>query len=113
MRWPGRHRGLRRDGPAPAQGGCGQGGEQVVADNAAEVRALEVAGGQDERLAVGDPRQGGEMAVAVSKRRLGRERCALPLVPVEVGEVGSAIVTLRAEARARHGWIMDTYLLRR
>jgi precorrin-6A synthase len=29
-----------------------------------------------------------------------------------VGEVGERIVTLRAEARARHGWIMDTYLLR-
>lgn len=27
--------------------------------------------------------------------------------------VGSEIVALRAEARARHGWIMDTYLLRR
>lgn len=29
-----------------------------------------------------------------------------------VGEVGEQIVELRAEARARHGWIMDTYLLR-
>ncbi|OBF27703.1 precorrin-6A synthase (deacetylating) [Mycobacterium sp. ACS1612] len=29
-----------------------------------------------------------------------------------VGEVGSAIVEMRADARARHGWIMDTYLLR-
>lgn len=29
-----------------------------------------------------------------------------------VGEVGERIVALRAEARARHGWIMDTYLLR-
>lgn len=29
-----------------------------------------------------------------------------------VGEVGPQIVTLRAQARARHGWIMDTYLLR-
>lgn len=29
-----------------------------------------------------------------------------------VGEVGARIVALRAEARARHGWIMDTYLLR-
>jgi precorrin-6A synthase len=29
-----------------------------------------------------------------------------------VGDVGEQIVTLRAEARARHGWIMDTYLLR-
>lgn len=29
-----------------------------------------------------------------------------------IGEVGEQIVTLRAEARARHGWIMDTYLLR-
>ncbi|MCT7657428.1 precorrin-6A synthase (deacetylating) [Mycobacterium deserti] len=29
-----------------------------------------------------------------------------------VGEVGRRIVELRAEARARHGWIMDTYLLR-
>ena len=30
-----------------------------------------------------------------------------------VGEVGTRIAALRAEARARHGWIMDTYLLRR
>lgn len=29
-----------------------------------------------------------------------------------VGEIGSEIVELRAEARAKHGWIMDTYLLR-
>jgi precorrin-6A synthase len=29
-----------------------------------------------------------------------------------VGEVGERIATLRAEARVRHGWIMDTYLLR-
>jgi precorrin-6A synthase len=29
-----------------------------------------------------------------------------------VGEIGSTIVDLRAEGRARHGWIMDTYLLR-
>jgi precorrin-6A synthase len=29
-----------------------------------------------------------------------------------VGEVGRRIVDLRAEARARQGWIMDTYLLR-
>jgi precorrin-6A synthase len=29
-----------------------------------------------------------------------------------VGEVGAKIVELRADARARHGWIMDTYLLR-
>ena len=28
------------------------------------------------------------------------------------GEVGDEIADLRAEARARHGWIMDTYLLR-
>jgi len=34
------------------------------------------------------------------------------LVVGTVGEVGSAIVDLRADARARHGWIMDTYLLR-
>ena len=34
------------------------------------------------------------------------------LVAGTVGEVGSRIVALRAEARARHGWIMDTYLLR-
>jgi precorrin-6A synthase len=30
-----------------------------------------------------------------------------------VAEVGPRIVATRAEARARHGWIMDTYLLRR
>jgi precorrin-6A synthase len=29
-----------------------------------------------------------------------------------VGEVGERIVAMRAQARARHGWIMDTYLLR-
>jgi precorrin-6A synthase len=34
------------------------------------------------------------------------------LVAGTVGEVGTRIATLRAEARARHGWIMDTYLLR-
>jgi precorrin-6A synthase len=34
------------------------------------------------------------------------------LVSGTVGEVGEQIVTMRAEARARHGWIMDTYLLR-
>lgn len=34
------------------------------------------------------------------------------LVAGTVGEVGERIVAMRAEARARHGWIMDTYLLR-
>lgn len=34
------------------------------------------------------------------------------LIAGTVGEVGRRIVSLRAEARARHGWIMDTYLLR-
>lgn len=34
------------------------------------------------------------------------------LVSGTVGQVGSAIADLRARARARHGWIMDTYLLR-
>jgi precorrin-6A synthase len=34
------------------------------------------------------------------------------LVAGTVGEVGARILELRAEARARHGWIMDTYLLR-
>jgi precorrin-6A synthase len=29
-----------------------------------------------------------------------------------VGEIGEQIAEMRAEARARHGWIMDTYLLR-
>lgn len=29
-----------------------------------------------------------------------------------VGDVGSQIAATRADARARHGWIMDTYLLR-
>ncbi len=29
-----------------------------------------------------------------------------------VGDVGERIATLRAEARAQHGWIMDIYLLR-
>ncbi len=34
------------------------------------------------------------------------------LVSGTVGEVGSRIADLRAEARTRHGWIMDTYQLR-
>ncbi len=34
------------------------------------------------------------------------------LVSGTVGEVGERITALRAEARAQHGWIMDTYLLR-
>jgi precorrin-6A synthase len=34
------------------------------------------------------------------------------LVCGTVGEVGERIASLRAEARARRGWIMDTYLLR-
>ncbi|BBZ12345.1 precorrin-6A synthase (deacetylating) [Mycobacterium branderi] len=34
------------------------------------------------------------------------------LVAGTVGEVGERIASLRAQARARHGWIMDTYLLR-
>jgi precorrin-6A synthase len=34
------------------------------------------------------------------------------LVAGVVGEVGERIATLRDEARARHGWIMDTYLLK-
>lgn len=34
------------------------------------------------------------------------------LVAGTVGEVGERISVMRAEARDRHGWIMDTYLLR-
>jgi len=34
------------------------------------------------------------------------------LVAGTVGEVGARIVAVRADARARRGWIMDTYLLR-
>jgi precorrin-6A synthase len=34
------------------------------------------------------------------------------LVAGTVGEVGPRIAALRSDARARHGWIMDTYLLR-
>lgn len=34
------------------------------------------------------------------------------LIAGTVGEAGPRIVSLRAEARAQHGWIMDTYLLR-
>ena len=34
------------------------------------------------------------------------------LVAGTVGEVGDEIVEVRCDARARHGWIMDTYLLR-
>jgi precorrin-6A synthase len=30
-----------------------------------------------------------------------------------LGEIGPRIVAVRHEARERHGWIMDTYLLRR
>ncbi len=35
------------------------------------------------------------------------------LVAGPLDDVGNRIVEVRAEARARHGWIMDTYLLRR
>jgi precorrin-6A synthase len=35
------------------------------------------------------------------------------LVSGRLGTVGDEIRTVRAEARARHGWIMDIYLLRR
>jgi precorrin-6A synthase len=34
------------------------------------------------------------------------------LVAGTVGEVGDRIAAVRADARAHHGWIMDTYLLR-
>jgi precorrin-6A synthase len=34
------------------------------------------------------------------------------LVSGTVGEVGTHIVALRAQARTRYGWIMDIYLLR-
>jgi precorrin-6A synthase len=34
------------------------------------------------------------------------------LIAGTVGDVGQRIVAERAEARTRHGWIMDTYLLR-
>ena len=34
------------------------------------------------------------------------------LVAGTIGEVGAQIEELRTEARAQHGWIMDTYLLR-
>jgi precorrin-6A synthase len=34
------------------------------------------------------------------------------LVSGTVGEVGDRIADLRTQARSRHGWIMDTYLLR-
>ncbi|MGE2688553.1 precorrin-6A synthase (deacetylating) [Mycolicibacterium pulveris] len=34
------------------------------------------------------------------------------LVAGTVGQVGDQIAQMRADARARHGWIMDTYLLR-
>lgn len=34
------------------------------------------------------------------------------LIAGTVGEVGERIAAVRAEARERHGWIMDTYLLR-
>jgi precorrin-6A synthase len=41
---------------------------------------------------------------------LGTERELL--ISGTVGDVGERIAQLRSEARARHGWIMDTYLLR-
>ncbi len=34
------------------------------------------------------------------------------LIAGSVGEVGDEIAAVRADARERHGWIMDTYLLR-
>jgi precorrin-6A synthase len=34
------------------------------------------------------------------------------LIAGTVGDVGDQIAQMRADARARHGWIMDTYLLR-
>ena len=34
------------------------------------------------------------------------------LVAGSVGDVGQRIVDVRTDARERHGWIMDTYLLR-
>jgi precorrin-6A synthase len=34
------------------------------------------------------------------------------LMAGSIGEIGTRIAALRADARARHGWIMDTYLLR-
>lgn len=34
------------------------------------------------------------------------------LIAGTVGDVGERIASVRADARARHGWIMDTYLLR-
>jgi precorrin-6A synthase len=34
------------------------------------------------------------------------------LVSGTIGDVGAGIAELRADARVRHGWIMDTYLLR-
>jgi precorrin-6A synthase len=30
-----------------------------------------------------------------------------------LAEVGAAVVAARAEARAKHGWIMDSYILKR
>ena len=41
---------------------------------------------------------------------LGTERELL--VSGTVGDVGERIAAMRTDARARHGWIMDTYLLR-
>lgn len=35
------------------------------------------------------------------------------LISGPLSEVGESIVTARAQLRARHGWIMDTYLIRR
>ena len=41
------------------------------------------------------------------------ESWLIALLSGTVGSVGSQIEKVRAEARAEHGWVMDTYLLRR
>jgi precorrin-6A synthase len=35
------------------------------------------------------------------------------IVAGPLSEVGPRIARMRAEARARHGWIMDSYIIRR
>jgi len=45
----------------------------------------------------------------------GRHRAATGTAPFAgpLGEVGERIVAARAAGRVAHGWIMDTYLVRR
>ena len=52
--------------------------------------------------------EGGKKTLAVAQDAV--QKSALELERVEISD---EIARMRAEARERHGWIMDTYLLRR